>query len=151
MKRPLTDTISVAEMMRMRESGMSNAEIARAVGAGYSTVARYLGAQPGRGGRVSASIPQQAIDIKPRVERTERPVEKPTEEVYEGVLPVVNRRVSLKGEFGEYEVDQKDKKVTFAFSDMVAEISYEEWQIFAKEVTAISRHISKEGLSPEIW
>ena len=147
MKRRLTDSVSIGEMLKMRESGMSNMEIANAVGAGYSTVAKYLGAAPGRGGRVSATIPQQVIDIKPREERAA----KPAEPEYEGVLPVVNRRVSLKGNFGEYEVDQLRKTVTFAISEMVAEISYEEWQIFAKEVAAINRHISTEGLSPEIW
>lgn len=80
-RRRLTDSVSIEEMLRMRENGMSNMEIANAVGAGYSTVAKYLGAGPGRGGRVSTSIPAQVINLKPR---NEKPVEA-AETVYEGV------------------------------------------------------------------
>lgn len=146
-RRKLTDSVSIEEMLRMRENGMSNMEIANAVGAGYSTVWKYLGADPGRGGHVSTSIPTQVINLKPR---NEKPVEA-AEAVYEGVLPVVNRVISLKGEYGEYEVDTKNKKVTFAVGNTVAEIGFDEWAIFAKEVAAIERNVSKIGLSPEIW
>ena len=41
-KRKIIDEVSVNEMIQMRESGMSNAEVAQALDVSYSTVLNYL-------------------------------------------------------------------------------------------------------------
>lgn len=43
-KRKLSDDVSLQELQRMEESGMSRQEIANAVGADVATIRRYLGA-----------------------------------------------------------------------------------------------------------
>ena len=42
----ISEEISHNEMMQMREQGMSNKEIASALGISYATVLRYIGKQP---------------------------------------------------------------------------------------------------------
>lgn len=46
--RRLTNDVSVDELRRMRDNGMTNADIAEAVGCTVCTVRRYIGPQPGR-------------------------------------------------------------------------------------------------------
>ena len=46
--RRLTDDVGVDELRRMRENGMTNADIAQALGTTAVTVRRYIGPQPGR-------------------------------------------------------------------------------------------------------
>lgn len=50
-RRRLTDSVSVDELLKMRESGMTNSDIARALDVSYYTVLRYIGNQPGRAAR----------------------------------------------------------------------------------------------------
>ena len=142
--RSLLKEVTVDEMLAMRASGMSNREIADALGCGYSTLVKYIGPQPGRGGRVSATI--QSAPVVPITRKHEEPVE-----VTEGVLPVVNRTISLRGEYGEYEVNTKAMTVTCAVGDSVVEIPFDKWETFAKEVAAINRNLARASLSPEIW
>lgn len=42
----LLDSVSVQELQEMRDSGLTNMEIAKRLDVGYSTVCRYLGRQP---------------------------------------------------------------------------------------------------------
>ena len=62
-KQKITDSLSISEMLAMREQGMSNADIAKRIGCTTSAVVKYIGKQPKeitranhRGGR-SAKLP----------------------------------------------------------------------------------------------
>ena len=49
MQKPkLTDSVSVEELLTMRENGMSNHQIANALDISYATVVRYIGKAPFR-------------------------------------------------------------------------------------------------------
>lgn len=48
MRKRLTDSVSRDEMLKMRESGMTNEDIARSLDVTRQTVYRYIGCQPGR-------------------------------------------------------------------------------------------------------
>lgn len=48
-KRKIIDDVSISEMLKMREDGMSNQEIADALGCHYETVKRHIGRQGFRG------------------------------------------------------------------------------------------------------
>lgn len=141
--RKLIDDVTVEEMRKMRESGMTNMDIARALDVSYPTVHRHLGAQPGRGGRVASTI------AAPRFEEVRTEPRK--EPVYKGVLPVVNRVTYLTGTTAEYVVDAKKAVVTFAIDDMIAEIPFDRWSEFAEEVAAIQRNLVRQTMTPEIW
>lgn len=138
--RKLIDDVTVEEMRKMRESGMTNMDIARALDVSYPTVHRHLGAQPSRGGRVASTI-----NVTPRFEEVR------TEPVYNGVLPVVNRVTYLTGTIAEYVVDAKKAAVTFAIDDMIAEIPFDKWTEFVAEVNAIQRNLNRQTMTPEIW
>ena len=47
MKGKLIDDVSIAEMQKMREAGMTNQDIANALDVSYQSVYRYIGKQPG--------------------------------------------------------------------------------------------------------
>lgn len=47
----LTDSVSRDELMQMRESGMTNADIARTLDVSVQTIRNYIGNQPGRAPR----------------------------------------------------------------------------------------------------
>lgn len=47
-RRRLTDSVSVDELLKMRESGMTNSDIARALDVSIQTVLHYIGNQPWR-------------------------------------------------------------------------------------------------------
>ena len=49
--RRLTDQVSVDEMLKMREAGMTNQDIANSLNASVITVRRYIGTQPGNRSR----------------------------------------------------------------------------------------------------
>ena len=62
-KQKITDSVSISEMLAMREQGMGNADIAKRIGCVTSAVVKYIGKQPKeitranhRGGR-SAKLP----------------------------------------------------------------------------------------------
>lgn len=44
-KRKIIDDVSISEILKMREDGRSNQEIADALGAHYATVTRHIGRQ----------------------------------------------------------------------------------------------------------
>ena len=44
-KRKIIDDVSISEMLRMREDGMSNREIAETLGCCYATVTKHIGRQ----------------------------------------------------------------------------------------------------------
>ena len=74
-KQKITDTISVAEMLHMRNvEGMSNAEIAKRIGCALSTVIGYIGRQP----REMTLKARKAGMLKFKREEPSTPVGEPT-------------------------------------------------------------------------
>lgn len=58
-KRKIIDDISISEMLKMREDGMSNQEIADALEITSTTVRKYIGKQKSRGAYRRSSSPKQ--------------------------------------------------------------------------------------------
>ncbi len=139
MRRKLLDDVTIQEMLTMRESGMTNDDIANALGVSYPTVYRAIGKQPSRGGWVARSI-----HVK-----TQR-VEAQTEE-HDAVLPVVNRVTSLAGKWATYSVDAGEKTVKIECGDWQIGIPFGEWQTFCAEVEAIGRNLGRQIVGAEMW
>ena len=130
--------VSVSELMGMRESGMSNKEIASALDISYQTVLRFIGKQP-------SSLRKQP---EPRA-IMEAP--KPQPETPEACLIVEDRTVSLTGMFGSYRIPAQCKCVQVSSGEGSLSVPFEKIGEFIDELTAIRRNLDKLTLANEMW
>lgn len=87
----LLKTVSMQELQEMRDSGLSNREIAERLDVGYSTICRYLGR-----GKEWTRAPYGSL--KTKAKDVEKPVEKPP------VLKCVSRILEFEGAQMRYTV-----------------------------------------------
>lgn len=133
------------EMLKMRDNGMTNMDIANCLGITRQTVLRYIGPQPGKnweGYKQRMAQPERTniVPIKPEPEP-------------EAVLVLTNQIKYLMGETAEWCVNPKDRIVMFKTcdTDRAVSISFDDYELFAKEVNAVSRHIKEQHVTPEMW
>ena len=143
MSRNLLKDISIDELMKMRESGMTNQDIANVLGIGISTVYRHIGAQPS-----GLRRKREYID---EVAHCQNPDQR--EEFEEAALIVEDRKISLAGLFAGYKVNIKAKEVIVFVEDGVdaLTIPFDQVDTFAKEIRAISKHVSGLHVGNEAW
>lgn len=140
MSRGLLKDISISELKSMRESGMTNMDIANSLGVGYQTIYRLLGRQP-KGVRGSYTFPEA------RGEQDDK------EEFEEAALAVENREIKLAGLFASYRYHVREK--TF---DIITEgdntaitMSVDDIETFVKELSAIKRKAAEQCVGVEAW
>lgn len=140
-RKRLNKDISVDEMLNMRAAGMTNADIANAIGGSVSTVYRYIGAQP-PGLRRRQSPPPVPDKEEPR-----------HEEFVEAALVVENRSIGLAGLFAGYRIDVKSKQVAVFVEDGVDAliVPFDKVSTFASELNAICRHVGELRVGNEMW
>lgn len=141
--RSLIKDVGVDELRRMRENGMTNADIAEALGTTPVTVRRYIGPQPGRnwgGYRSRAARPAEAD----RLVEAEAPP---------ACLAVTNSVVYLQGVAAEYAVDAGKRRVNFMLPGMetFACVDFDKWPDFAREVAAVARKLDGQSVPVEMW
>lgn len=93
--RRIIDKQMASEMRTLRERGFSNAEIAAQLDLSYQSVYRVLGKQGFRAESSPTTAQAVPVAIKPT----------------DFGLPVIRRRVTLKGLFCTFEMDSEDKNV----------------------------------------
>lgn len=64
MKRRISDDVSIGEMLKMREQGMTNHDIAKSLGCNYVTILRYIGKQPKGLDRIKAFTEEPAKPVQ---------------------------------------------------------------------------------------
>ena len=135
MKRKFIDEVSVAEMLKMREAGMTNQDIANALDVSYQTIHRYLGVQP-------KSIKKRYGFYKQKKETQE--------EKHEACLSVTCRTIDLSGVFASYTIADNAIKIIL---DEGSEFSVNSEQLgdFIRELQAIQRNIDKLDKGREMW
>ena len=147
MYESLLNQVSVHEMMEMRENeGMSNREIAEALGTTQTTVRKYIGNQP-KGMRKYRS---KGVIYPPSMRSAEPPKNEPSE----ALLVVANRCVNVVGSENEYEIDysaqrvrmrrQKDGKFYWDFA-------FDELAGVAAELGVIAKKTNELRITPEMW
>ena len=139
----LTDDVGVDKLCRMRENGMTNADIAQALGTTAVTVRRYIGPQPGRNwGGVSGAAARPA-----------EAAEAPEAEASPACLAVTNSVVYLQGVAAEYAVDAGKRRVNFMLPGMetFACVDFDKWPDFAREVAAVARKLDGQNVPVEMW
>lgn len=142
MGKSLLNEVSRDELLSMRESGMTNQDIANTLGVSINTIYRHIGAQP-------PGMRKNHVYIH-------EPIHKDTElqkDFEEAALIVEDRKISLAGLFAGYKVNIKAKEVVVFVEDGVDAlvIPFDQVENFARELRAISRHIGDLHIGSEAW
>ena len=134
----LTDEISIPERLKMRESGMSNSEIAESLDAGYSTICHYLG---GGGPRRQT---RRALPVQERAPMKDEPVE--------ACLKMEPSEIRLTGAYGKYAFTPDEDSISVAIdSDYFFSLPRDQLSTFIRELQAIERNIGKVKTQLEVW
>ena len=133
-KRSILKDISVDELLKMREAGMSNRDIANALGICYATVLKYIGPECGRGGTIAKGINTTA---------------KAPEHLELALQNVVTK---LKGQVAEYEISSADQCVNICIKgwDSITHNFYfnlDELKQFIIELKEIEYRMAREEKS----
>ena len=143
MRAKLTDTISVAELQKMRDTGMSNREIAESLDVSYQTICRYLGKAP----------KELRKPYEHKWEVTQKGARPIAEQVDEPLVParlVVDSQITeLVSEYHHYVVDHKSGMVEI---DNQMSMLYEDIDNFIAELTAIRKKLGESrGMALQVW
>lgn len=136
--------LPVDEMLKMRENGMTNRDIANAFGVHVQTVKKRIGPE----GRYRRGV--RYINIVPQ--KKEEP-----EEQYSASLVVQNKSIELDGTYGRYVVDFREKKVIASIAkteeaEEMFSVEFEKIETLINELQAIRRNIrDKGGIGSEMW
>ena len=152
MKSPLYKEVSPGEMLRLRDDGYSNSEIADMLDCSYQTVLNCIGKQPA-GMRKARSFGVRGGEKT--MKEAPKPVQNEPDFEGEQVASLVlkNRTISLEGLVGEYEIDCKGERVMIAIKgdSYAAELPFEKFKDFAAEVMGIQRKLGTLHLESELW
>ena len=139
------------EMLNMRYAGMTNADIANALGVTTVTVIRHIGPQPGKNWADFKKRMKEA----PIVPMPEAKVEVVPEPVIAACLAITNRKISLAGTACKYGLDMGKKllRVKRAKDEEgpVMEFPLEELGDIINELSAIARKLPELAVTPEMW
>ena len=155
MKRKLLDEVSVNELLEFRAEGYTNAQIAELLDVCERTIYRIIGKMPDEMIKKAKKEGQQK-GVCARMYKKQpsegnkqmKGAEQKMENTNSACLVVVNRKETLQGTIGLYEVDCEKKKVTMR---PVEEINFENLNDYINELQAISRKIAQMNVGNEMW
>ena len=139
---PLDREVSIPELLKMREQGMSNPEIAASLDVSPHTIWSYIGPGPRSKNRNRGGTPVSA-EIK-------------KEEPIAACLKVEPTVVRLTGAFGCYEVNKADSLIAVELhpdgdTDAYFDIPLDQLTTFIKELQAIERNVDRVKTQLEVW
>lgn len=121
-REPLTNSVSVQELLEMRESGMTNQQIAERLDVGCSTICRYIGRNPKRA---------KKVNFKPeKVSKTPH------------LLKTVEETIKLQGKQNSYTVYKSGGSVFL--DDLDIEYSKDDLEVFISELLEVLAMIKGE-------
>lgn len=155
MRKKLLDDVSVNELLEFRNEGYTNSQIAEMLDVSYQTVYSIIEKMPdemiAKAKREAAKIGGYARWEKKQPAEDNKQMkgaEQKMENTNSACLVVVNRKETLQGTIGLYEVDCEKKKVTMR---PVEEINFEKLNDYINELQAISRKIDQMSVGNEMW
>ena len=137
----LLSEVSQSELLHMRESGMSNKEIANALDVSYQTVLRVIGKQPPNLRR------PEPRNLQPEINE----IHVPTAEEQDACLAILDKSISLVGDVAEYKVDCADNVLTLTIDGNSVCVSLPKISSLLKELRTIQRHIPEMKIGNEMW
>lgn len=142
MGRSLLDDVTINELMTMREEqGMSNQDIADALGVGVQTIYKYIG-----------KMPKELCKPYTRKEPAVHTPGKVEEPAPEACLVVQNRTIELHGLENTYIIDSKKGELLVNMADengMI--INLDKLPALVNELRAIQRKVSELTVKNEMW
>ena len=155
MRKKLLDDVSVNELLEFRNEGYTNAQIAEMLDVCDRTIYRIIGKMPDEmiskarsEGRKIGSHARWEKKQPAESNKQMKGAELKMENTNSACLVVVNRRETLQGTIGLYEVDCEKKKVTMR---PLEEINFEKLNDYINELQAISRKIGQMNVGNEMW
>lgn len=148
MMRSLLKDVSVSELLRMREDGMTNREIADALDVSYKAVLAAIGKQP----KELRKKPEFHTPVLPPPTYASEPASRAEEEIASASLVVANKYIELAGLFGNYSIPIHDRVVNINTSDHGSmQVPFDKLDDFILELQAIQRKVPSLVLSTEMW
>lgn len=143
MSRSLIQDVSISELEQMRENGMTNQEIADAIGVSYQTIRKLIGRQP-------PGLRKPGVYHRPNFVQSEPKEEPPA------TLIVEDRALKLAGLYASYKIMVKNKLINVILdtSEGVSpamEIPFDQIDTFIQELQAIQRHVKGMTIGNEMW
>lgn len=133
----LTNEISIPELLKMRESGMSNSKIAESLDVSYGTICRYLGG----GG------PRRQMRRAPHVPERTAAKDEP-----EACLKMEPSEIRLTGAYGKYAFAPGGDSISVIIDgDYFFSVPRDQLSTFIRELQAIERNIGKVKTPLEVW
>lgn len=123
---PLTNSVSVQEMLEMRESGLSNKEIAERLDVAYSTICRYIGRNPKQA---------KKVNFKPEMVR-----KNPT------LLKVIEEMVTLSGSTHDFAINKTDNVVYIKDSGKTYDYTREQLEVYISELLEVLSMIKGDDI-----
>lgn len=148
-RRSLLKDVSISELMSMRDSGMSNAEIADSLGVSYATVLHAIGRQPSRAVMNNTSIATVEQEHEPEVISSVLADvdDMPVMPAPKSTLTVKSREVRLDGVVCMYEVSDTEKTVVLRQAIDDVDIPFDKLPLVIAELQEIYRKIE----NCEVW
>lgn len=151
------------EILAMYENGMTQKDIAEALGASTTTICYYInqaGLGPGkgnyskhknRGGVVASSIPKVEYVVTEEEKLEEEKRVQAEKNAANACLVVEDRIIKLEGVFGKYHVSTKEKFACIKVNDCLMKIGFNDLATFANEIRALARNVGALEESTEMW
>lgn len=149
MRKKLTDSVSVDELVRMYNSGMSFGDIGNSLGVSYQTIRNYLigVVEPrARGGRCASKIPGSSLHAKSRTLENMA-----VQNAVNACLVVEERTIGLVGQVGRYVVHSGEKNILCQLDDTTITLQIDAIPGFIEELKALMRNVGAMTTGCEMW
>ena len=140
--------VSNTELYRMRDGGMTNAEIAKATGVSIQTVRNRIGKQPN-----GLRKPSEPKSEERQIINVWHPIIEESEQDYGGTLVVQERVIMLQGATQiTYNISSDNEEIGIysGVSDYIP-IKFDQLADFIKELTSIQKKLPSIRHKNEIW
>lgn len=135
------------ELLAMRNAGMTNQDIANALGCTIHAVRNHIGPQPGKNWpdfkkRMTETPPESKIPVHDMDEAANGP---------SACLVVENRKIDLAGTYGNYSIDTKEQMIAIMTQQYQILLDYDDFRTLTSEMNAILNKLDNLKITPEMW
>lgn len=151
MRKRLTDSVSVEELIQMYENGMSFRDIGDSLGVSYQTIRTHLKGlvtPRGVGGYHARRIPAETFRVQTQnADMQQMDVQNSAN----ACMVVENKLINLEGTIGKYMVDAKSKIIVCQIAGATFDMQPDTIPALVEELKALGRNVSQMAVGCEMW